>query len=111
VLFVGEKGTLIIRGASYTIYDAEGKVVGQAKGSGSDAVHVRNFLDAIRSGQRLNSEIEEGHKSTLPCHLGNIAYRLNRVLQCDPKSGAIVGDSQAQQYWSREYQPGWEPTV
>jgi len=110
-LFVAEKGTLAIRGASYTIYDLEGKIVSQAKGNGSDAVHVRNFLEAIRSGQRLNSEIEEGHKSTLPCHLGNIAYRVGRVLHCDAKNGAIVGDSQAQQFWSREYQNGWEPTV
>ncbi|GBD37317.1 Inositol 2-dehydrogenase [bacterium HR36] len=111
VLFVGEKGTLVIRGASYTIYDQEGRVLGQANGTGSDAVHVRNFLEAIRGGQRLNSEIEEGHKSTLPCHLGNIAYRVGRVLRCQPKNGTIVGDSQAQQLWSREYHPGWEPAV
>ncbi|MDW8221664.1 MAG: Gfo/Idh/MocA family oxidoreductase [Gemmatales bacterium] len=111
VLFVGEKGTLVIRGASYTIYDLEGKVLTQRKDNGGDAVHIRNFLEAIRSGQRLNSEIEEAHKSTLPCHLGNIAYRLGRVLQCDPKNGAILNDRDALHYWSREYQPGWEPTV
>lgn len=111
VLFVGEKGTLAIRGASYAIYDLGGKLVTQAKGSSGDVVHVRNFLEAIRNGQRLNSEIEEGHKSTLPCHLGNIAHRVGRALHCDPKNGAILGDTQARQFWSREYHPGWEPTL
>jgi predicted dehydrogenase len=111
VLFTGEKGTLVIRRASYTIYSLDGKVVDQATGTVSDAVHVRNFLEAIRNGQRLNSEIEEGHKSTLPCHLGNIAYRLGRTLRCDPKNGAIIGDTEAQQLWSREYHKGWEPSV
>ncbi|MCS7167689.1 MAG: Gfo/Idh/MocA family oxidoreductase [Gemmatales bacterium] len=115
VLFVGEKGTMVIRdasyGANYTIYDPEGKIVTQQKGQGGDVEHVHNFLEAIRSGQRLHSEIEEAHKSTLPCHLGNIAYRLGRVLRCDAKSGAILDDREAQGFWSREYQPGWEPSV
>ena len=34
-----------------------------------------NFLDCVRDGKRPNADIEEGHKSTRLCHLGNIAYR------------------------------------
>jgi predicted dehydrogenase len=111
MLFHGENGTLALTDGGYTVYDPKGKEVKKAPVSGSDAVHVGNFLDAIRSGAKLNSEIEEGHKSTLLCHLGNISYRTGRTLKCDPKSGHILGDKEAQVLWSREYEKGWEPKV
>jgi hypothetical protein len=43
--------------------------------------------------------------------LGNIAYRTNRTLTCDPKDGRIQNDDEAMKHWSREYAPGWAPTV
>ena len=73
--------------------------------------HIANFLDCIRTGKRPNADIEEGHKSTLLCHLGNIAYRVNRVLTTSEKDGHILGDDEAMKLWSREYRPGWEPKV
>ena len=120
--FHGENGTVIISGGGYTLYDSENKEVKQVTGeSGAidatgpgfsrDAVHLINFLDAIRSGERLNSGIEGGHKSTLLCHLGNIAQRTGRTLNCDPKNGRILGDRKAMKFWDREYARGWEPKV
>ncbi|MCA9266238.1 MAG: Gfo/Idh/MocA family oxidoreductase [Planctomycetales bacterium] len=78
-----------------------------------DTPHAVNLLNAIRSGQvsELNAEIEEGHKSTLLCHLGNIAQRTGRTLNCDAKSGKILDDAAAMTYWTREYEAGWEPKV
>jgi hypothetical protein len=74
-------------------------------------VHIANFLEAIRGGSRLTSEIEDGHKSTLLCHLGNIAHRTGRTLACDAKTGHILNDKAAMTYWAREYEKGWEPRV
>src|SRR5437667_3269009 len=51
--------------------------------------HFANFLDCIRNGGKPNSEIEEGVKSTLWCHLGNIAWRTGHTLNLDPKTGRI----------------------
>jgi hypothetical protein len=73
--------------------------------------HVANWLAAIRGEAQLNSEIEEGHKSTLLCHLGNIAHRVGRSLKCDPKDGKIQADAEAMKLWTREYEKGWEPKV
>ena len=75
--------------------------------------HVQNFVDAIRSGQRgdLTADIVEGHRSTLLCHLGNIAQRVGRTLRCHGATGQIIGDDEAAQLWRREYDPRWEPKL
>jgi predicted dehydrogenase len=109
--FHGEKGTLVIDGANYTLFDAGDKPASKMAGSGSDDPHLKNFLDCIRSGRRPNADIEEGHKSTLLCHLGNIAWRVGRTVNCDPRTGRIVGDKGAARLWGREYRKGWEPKV
>jgi hypothetical protein len=76
-------------------------------------LHVGNFVDAVRSGQRqaLNADIVEGHRSTLLCHLGNIAQRVGRTLGCNPDTGRIEDDADASQFWRREYDPAWEPKL
>jgi predicted dehydrogenase len=111
VVFYGETGALEITGGGYTITDLKGKPVKKGSGRGGDTVHVTNFLASARGEARPNSEIAEGHKSTLLCHLGNIAHRTGRSLRCDPKDGRILDDPQAMNLWSREYAKGWEPRV
>jgi hypothetical protein len=74
-------------------------------------VHFANFLEGIREGKTLNSEIEDGQRSTLLCHLGNIAWRSGHTVNFDPKSQKIVGDKSAEALVKREYRSGWEPKV
>src|SRR5262249_7871136 len=65
LMFVGEKGSLVIRGSNYTVLDKDGKEVRKETSKESvDPAHLANFLDAVRGGKPLNSEIEEAHKST-----------------------------------------------
>lgn len=126
VAFYGEKGTAVIHGLdTYYIYEntREQKLIKEVTQSGAseidtvgpgmyfDAPHAENFLAAIRDGVQLNSEIEEGNKSTLYCHLGNIAWRTGRTLNIDQRNGRIVGDAEAMKLWGREYAPGWRPQV
>jgi predicted dehydrogenase len=111
VIFYGDNGSLIIDGNGYKVYDQAGKELRAVNGSGGDVTHIRNFLDAVRGTGRLNSAIDEAHKSTLLCHLGNIAHRVGRALECDPKDGHIRDDKQAAALWTREYAKGWEPRV
>ncbi|MFP6649886.1 MAG: gfo/Idh/MocA family oxidoreductase, partial [Pirellulaceae bacterium] len=75
--------------------------------------HIINFLSAIRKDKplSLNSEIEEGYKSTLLCHLGNISYRTGRTLNCDPSNGHILDDKEAMGLWGRDYDKAFEPKV
>ena len=66
---------------------------------------------AVRSGESLHQPIEEGAKSVLLCHLGNIAQWTGRALRIDAKTGHIEADAEAMGYWQREYAPGWAPVV
>jgi predicted dehydrogenase len=121
VTFYGEGGSLEVRAIEvrgqenraegYRILDPKGKLISEQSGSGGELGHIKNFLDSVRGLAKPNSEIGEGQKSTLLCHLGNIAYRTGHTLNIDPKTGRIVGDADAEKLWSREYRPGWEPRV
>ena len=125
VIFYGETGSLLIEsGNSYKIYDLKNALVKEVKNNRTidarnvadpaqelDALHIQNFFDAIRKGTKVNSDILSGHQSTLLVQLGNIALRSGSTLNIDPKNGHILNDKEAMKYWTREYQPGWEPKV
>jgi predicted dehydrogenase len=125
VIFYGDKGTVVYGGAnSYKVYDGGNKLVSEVKDDTPydpkntvspteilDGFHLQNFCEAIRGKEKINAPILEGHKSTLLPQLGNIAYRVGRVLRCDPKNGHILNDKEAMKLWSREYQKGWEVKV
>ncbi|HEV7330837.1 MAG TPA: Gfo/Idh/MocA family oxidoreductase [Flavisolibacter sp.] len=125
VMFYGDNGSLLIEGGNaYTVYDLDNKVVREVKNTEAidvrslsnpaetlDAIHLVNFLDGIRKGTAVNSDITSGHKSTLLVQLGNIALRSGAALNINPENGHIVGNKDAARYWKREYARGWEPKV
>ena len=107
----GTEGMLRINDEGATIHDGDRKLVAEFQGGRGDAEHLRDFLDAVRDARRTNANIEEGHKSALFCHLGNIAYRTGQSLQTDPANGHILENPTAQKLWAREYRVGWAPVV
>ena len=119
VSFYGDDGAMEIDGfGNYEVFDANDKKIDERKVDGDgwsmlDSDHAKDFIRAIREDAplSLNTEIEKGHKSTLLCHLGNIAYRTQRMLSIDPSNGHILDDEEAMTYWKREYADGWTPKV
>src|SRR6266566_653680 len=119
----GTQGSMVIDQDGYTVYDLHNKVVKQSVAtvgndplapSGDDqltALHIANFVAAVQGGAAVHQPIEEGAKSVLLCHLGNIAQWTRRALRIDPASGRIVGDEDAMTFWQRQYAPGWAPVV
>jgi len=115
--FYGEQGTLEmgIMG-EYKIYDAQDKVVEDVPAPvlWGRTEHAENYVEAVRNDDAgiLTQEIESGHKSTMLCHLGNIAQRTGRTIECDAHTGHILHDDRAiAAHWSKEYAKGWEPKV
>ncbi|MGO9261630.1 MAG: Gfo/Idh/MocA family protein [Bryobacteraceae bacterium] len=80
----------------------------QARGGDLDSAHARNFLDCVKSRQRPNADVEEGHRSAVMCHLGNISTRLGRSLRWDAATEQIAGDAEANQWLSRAYRAPWK---
>lgn len=111
VAFYGENGIVANFGSDYKVFDLKGKEWETKKGPGGDIDHIRNFLECIKSGKKPNSDIEDTQKSTLLCHLGNIAYRTGSTLKIDQHTGRIIGNPEAQKLWKREYRSGWEPSI
>jgi predicted dehydrogenase len=120
----GEGGTLVVDRNGYELYDNKNTLIKKTTaeevnatmditGAGGSLTgdHIANFVDAIRLDKKQNSSISEGHKSVLLCHLGNIAQRMGRSLDIDPRSGRILRDPEAMKFWSRDYEAGWEPSL
>jgi hypothetical protein len=116
---------MVVDQDGYTVYDLDKKIVKQNVAppqtstdplafSGDDqltALHIANFVEGVRTGSPVTQPIEEGAKTNLLCHLGNIAQWTGRALRVDPATGHIQGDDAAMAFWQREYAPGWAPTV
>ncbi len=100
IALYGQHGTLLFTNKGWHVIDG---IEASDKPSGMDRVHLQNFLDCIRTGRRPNADIEEGHKSTRMCHLGNIALRLGRTLRFDPKTETVRDDAEANRMLGRAY--------
>jgi predicted dehydrogenase len=121
LVFYGTKGTLDLARSGYTIRpetwtgDADGTAGTRApamearevKGGNLDEQHVRNFLDCVKSRQRPNADVEEGHLSAVMCHLGNLSTRLGRSLTWDAVHERIVGDDEANALLTKAYRKPW----
>ena len=106
----GSRGLMILgrHGCGWQVFDRpkdrKPVIAAEQNGPFPDDEHFDNFVQSIRNRQRPNADIEEGHRSTLMCQLANISYRLGgRKLVVDPKTEAIVDDTEANKMLKREY--------
>jgi predicted dehydrogenase len=82
----------------------------EAKGNDLNAAHARNFLDCVKSRQRPNADVEEGHRTAAMCHLGNISTRLGRSIRWDAAKEQAIGDAEANKMLARPYRSPWRLT-
>jgi predicted dehydrogenase len=119
LVFHGTTGTLDLSRTGYTItpeaWTGDAPTTARAvpatarevKGGNLDEQHVRNFLDCVKSRQRPNADVEEGHLSAVMCHLGNLATRLGRSLAWDPAAERVIGDAEANALLTTRYRAPW----
>jgi predicted dehydrogenase len=110
----GTKGMLTLLRSGFSVLpEVEGKdkkplmEALQVKGGDLDGAHARSFLDCVKSRQRPSADVEEGHRSAVMCHLGNISTRLGRSLKWDAAAERVVGDHEANQMLERPYRAPW----
>jgi predicted dehydrogenase len=110
MVIYGEKGTMVFDGkdgAGWRIIDGDKGLVASDKAAPFDRQHFQNFVDSVRDGKKCIADIEDGHKSTRLCHLGNIAYRLGRAIRFDGKTETIADDAEANKLLGRSYREGF----
>jgi hypothetical protein len=96
VTFMGENGTLYIDRGRYEFTAQRGRgkdealVLGKSpahKGAdfydepNGELLHLQNWLESIRHGRQPAAPAEAGVSAAAAAHLGNIAFRENRVAE------------------------------
>jgi predicted dehydrogenase len=66
-----------------------------------------DFLHCVRTRQKPFRDIEIAHRTATVCHLGNIAYWLNRPVKWDPVAEEIIGDPEAARWLDRTKREPW----
>ncbi|HZV06392.1 MAG TPA: Gfo/Idh/MocA family oxidoreductase [Gemmataceae bacterium] len=115
-ILYGERGNLIMDRHGWHVengIEAADKGDLDAAGMPDGSVHQRNFIDCIKNSsgtsvRRPNADIEEGHKSTRLCHLGNIAFRTGRAIRFDEKTETCINDPEANRLLGRTYRKPFE---
>jgi hypothetical protein len=98
---------ILSKAGGWKIFGKDNQLIQEEEGKYSTAQHAEDFLDAIRSGRKPNSDIEIGHRSATAAHLANILARTGRsTLRFDPRREEIIGDAEANALIRRNYRQG-----
>lgn len=125
ILFEGEGGRLFVNRFGWAVDPAENHKIkppivdGQLiplegtleKHDNTGVNHLDDWINCMESRERPASDIETGHLATVTCHLGNIAYRSERLVW-DPQNENIVGNQKGLGELLRHpYRNGWKLKV
>ena len=108
--FYGTEGYMIFsRRGYFQVYlgKDEEKGPGMSEGPRGHPEHMYNFLDCVRSREQPIANAETAHLSCGLVHLGEIAYRVGRVLDFDPDKEQFIDDAEADKLLTKEYREPW----
>jgi len=112
VLFVGDKGMVLSDYGKHTLLPEKQFVDFQRpkpfipKSRG----HHAEWIHACKTGEPTTCNFEYAGWLTEANHLGNVAFRIGKKLQWDPKMLRAVNAPEAQPLIQREYRKGWSLT-
>ncbi|MBM81714.1 MAG: dehydrogenase [Planctomycetaceae bacterium] len=107
IAFYGSEASLITQKSGWSIFRGD-KLIETHKGAERELAHLGNYLECLRTREKPNADIEICHKSTVLCHLANIAWRTRSTIQFDGEDEAIIGNDEAAALLSRTYRKGFE---
>jgi predicted dehydrogenase len=124
--YYGTNGTLIVDRLGFEIYPelsntsgpgaagrgqrSEGFRMRRKEMSADDAtaLHVKDFIECVRSRRKPGADVEVGHTSSIVSHLGNIACRTGHKIRWDSTKERIVDDVEASGLLSRQARKPWD---
>jgi hypothetical protein len=115
VKFIGSNGTLVADRDKWRVFpEGEGEelrmeeVEDQPRDHKSHLNHCENFIRAIRYGDKLNAEIEIGHRSALFAHLGNISHWADERVIYDETNRSITNSEKGDALLTPAYRKPWK---
>jgi predicted dehydrogenase len=112
--FFGTKGMYVVGKGFFTYKETKGaprEVIPIPENTPPvvKADRFKRFFDAVRSRKLEDVPMtpRDAHISCAHCHLGNIAFRVGRSLDFDPKTEQFK-DASLNHYLNREYRTGFE---
>ncbi len=107
--FYGTEGHMVFsRRGFFQVYLGRKEEKGPGmRGDAGFPQHLNNFLECVRSRKETLASAEIAHLSCALVHLGEIAYRTERVLRFDPKTETILDDKEANRLLTKEYRSPW----
>jgi hypothetical protein len=108
--FIGEHGTLIVDRAGYRYHPYPPDQEPPPQSQWVESTHWQNFLDCVKSRHQPASDIESMAKTTIVCHLGNIALQSGQLLHWDAQGQDVAnhGDVKHCLSYQREYRKPWK---
>jgi predicted dehydrogenase len=109
-LYAGLKGWEIVPERGGQFQDAKPRrapAQGPCQDGDLDAQAARDFLDAVKSRERPNADVEEGHRSTTFAHLANIALATRSRLEWDADAERFEHNDAANALLDYEYRAPW----
>jgi len=117
VAFIGEYATLVVDRNGWVVMPETKSTSAQegfvpvppqpSTGKGLE-LHVKNFLDCIKTRNKPNCDIETGAHIARISSLGNIAYRLGRQVNWDGDKQSFKNDPEADLLIKANYRAPWE---
>jgi len=119
--FFGTEASMLLSRSGYTITPERGKpgkeetVANAFTGAGvhvqSLAAHAQAFLHSVRTRRHSPADVEQGHFSTNPGHLMNIAWKVGRTVRWDAEAEQILDDAEANELVTKKYRAPWKLEV
>ncbi|NUN94594.1 MAG: Gfo/Idh/MocA family oxidoreductase [Candidatus Omnitrophica bacterium] len=110
-VYAGDDGIEVVPGKGGQFDKWENKIEPQKikidSGGDLTALHLRNFIECIRTRARPTADVEEGQRSTTFCHLGNIALETRSRLDWDPEAERVTNNDAANALLEYEYREPW----
>ena len=109
-LFIGSKGMLLADYSKHMLlpekqfewFQRPAPTIPRSPG------HHQEWLQACKTGQPTSANFEYSGWLTEANHLGNVAYRVGKKLQWDPKLLKATNAPEAAPFIHRTYRKGWE---
>lgn len=115
----GTQGTLYANARGFRVYPEKGgqfqdsspkmePIEEKVENEDMDYLHVRNFLDCVKSRKKPNAPLEEGHRSTCMSLLANIALETRCRIEWDGEKEEILSPASANEKLHYAYREPWK---